>query len=333
MTNTWHQALGLRYPVMQAGMAGGLAGVELASAACKAGGLGTLGLSPPRQFRDELRQLRELCNGKPFAANLLMPFVRRSHVDACIEMRPTVVSLFYGFDRAIVDRLKRAGIFVLHQVGDLPQAQRAIADGADGLIVQGAEAGGHLAGDARLSELLPAIRAAIRDRPLLAAGGIFDAGSARAAASLGADGVAAGTRFLLTPESNAHDEYKHRLLAAKTTVRTSLFGLAWPAPHRVVPNAATERWTKRDADGPRWAQAISALMVPARRVLPMESVIDLVANQRVAIPLYSPAALTKELDAGRADVTPLYAGECVANIDALMPAADVVRELASAFEA
>lgn len=329
ITQTWHQKLGVRHPVVQAGMGGGLAGPELAAAVSRAGGLGTLGLSPPRQFRDQLHQLRENCDGAPFAANLLMPFVRRAHVDACVEARPAAVSLFYGFSRELVDRLKRAGISVWHQVGDLPQANRAIADGADGLIVQGSEAGGHLAGNTRLAELLPAIRHAISDRPLLAAGGIFDAASARSAVALGADGVVVGTRFLLTPESNAHPEYKNRLLTAKSTLRTNLFGLAWPAPHRVVPNAATERWTKREANGPGWVQAVNTLMVPARHVLPMESVIQLVSMQRLAIPLYSPAALTKEMDARRADVTPLYAGECVAEIEMLTSAAEVVVQMTS----
>jgi NAD(P)H-dependent flavin oxidoreductase YrpB (nitropropane dioxygenase family) len=325
----WHERLGLRHRVMQAGMAGGLAEAELASAVCKAGGLGTLGLLPPRRFREQLGQLREACGDRPFAANLLMPFVRAAHVDACLEMRPPVVSLFYGFDRSLVERLKRARITVWHQIGDLAQAQRAIADGADGLIVQGAEAGGHLAGTSPLADLFPAIRAAVRDRTLLVAGGIFDATSARSAIALGADGVVAGTRFLLTPESGAHVEYKHRLLAATRTLRTNLFGLAWPAPHRVVPNAATERWARGRPDGPKWSQAINALMAPSRRALPMDSVIQLVSMQRVSIPLYSPAALTRGMDARCADVTPLYAGERVVEMRALMPAAEVVRQLAS----
>src|ERR1044071_8426029 len=235
----WNASIGLRHPVMQAGRAGGLASAELVIAVSRAGGLGTLGLMPPQQFRAELRTVREQAESQPFAANLLMPFTRRAHVDAIVEFKPAVVSMFFGFDAEIVARLKQAGILFLHQVGDADQARRALQDGADGLIGQGEEAGGHLAGTAALKDLLATLRPIAGARPLLAAGGIHDAATAQRARSWGADGVAAGTRFLLTPESHAHDQYKARLLAAQQTLRTELFGLAWPAPHRVVPNAAT----------------------------------------------------------------------------------------------
>jgi len=325
--------MGLRHPVVQAGMGGGLSGEALVAAVSEAGGLGTLGLGPPAEFRAGLKLLRERLGERPFAANLLLPFVRAAHVAACLEYRPAVVSLFYGYDAALVRRLHQAGIEVWHQVGDAAQARRALDDGADALIAQGEEAGGHLAGSTPLRELLPALRPLAGRRPLLAAGGIHDAATAGRARQLGADGVAAGTRFLLTPESNASDEYKARLLAANETVRTELFGLAWPAPHRVVPNAATARWCRGDARGPGWARALNALMVPSRRVLPMSAVVGLVAMQRLALPLYSPAAPVRGMASHRLEVAPLYAGTCVAQIDRLRPAAEVVAELARGFGA
>jgi nitronate monooxygenase len=327
----WCARIGLRHPVVQTGMGGDLAGSELAGAVSAAGGLGTLGLGSPERFAADLHALRTRRPELPVAANLLVPFVRAAHVDACLRERPPVVTLFYGFDAGIVRRLHEAGIWVLHQVGGVDQARRALRDGADGLIAQGEEAGGHLAGDRPLAELLPAVRSLATGRPVLAAGGIHDAETAHRARGLGADGVVAGTRFLLTPEAGAHPEYQARLLAAADTLRTSLFGLGWPAPHRVVPNAATGRWCTRDPDGPRWARAIDALLVPTRRLAPMDGVGRMVARQRLGLPLYLPVPLSREMDARLADVTPLYAGRCVGAIDRLRPAAEVVAELAAGF--
>lgn len=331
MHNQWRERIGLRHPVIQAGMGGGLSTAELAGAVSAAGGLGTLGLMPPDEFRAELRRLRDRCAGLPFAANLLLPFVRQAHVDACLEFRPAAVSLFYGFDAALVRRLRQAGIQIWHQVGDAAQASRALADGADGLIAQGEEAGGHLAGNLPLAQVVAALHPLTGNRPLFAAGGIHDAASAGRARRLGVDGVVAGTRFLLTPESNAHPDYQARLLGSAETLRTQLFGLAWPAPHRVIPNAATLRWCARHPDGPRWARIINALMVPGRRLLPMSAVIRIVALQRLGIPLYSPAAPTRAMAADRLEVAALYAGTCVAQISELLPAASVVSELAQGF--
>jgi NAD(P)H-dependent flavin oxidoreductase YrpB (nitropropane dioxygenase family) len=330
MKSHWRDQLGLEHAVVQAGMGGGIANSVLAAAVSRAGGLGTVGLMPPTQFADELRKTREACGERPFAANLLMPFVRRAHVRACLEHRPASVSLFFGFDRDLVQRLKAAGIYVMHQVGTEAQAQRAVADGADALIIQGEEAGGHLAGTLPLAEIFAAIKRQISGRPLLAAGGIHDAATARAAKAMGADGIAAGTRFLLTPECNAHPQYQSRLLEAEETLCTKLFGLTWPAPHRVVPNAATRRWCATKAEGPAWATVINTLAIPSRNLVPMEWAGGLIAAQRLAIPVYSPFPLTRDLDARSLDVTPLYAGRCVRSIHASRPAAEIVAELAAA---
>jgi NAD(P)H-dependent flavin oxidoreductase YrpB (nitropropane dioxygenase family) len=328
---SWHERLGLEHAVVQAGMGGGIATSELAAAVSRAGGLGTVGLMPPREFADELRRTRDACGSKPFAANLLLPILRRAHVRACLEVRPAAVSLFFGFDPDLVRELKRAGIYVLHQVGNAEQARRAAADGADVLIVQGDEAGGHLVGELPLVDAFQAVQKEVPTLPLLAAGGIHDAATARAALTLGADGVASGTRFLLTPECNAHPEYQARLLAAAETLRTKLFGLSWPDSHRVVPNAATERWCAKHPDGPRWVTAVNTASIPTRKVVPMSWGPRLVAAQRTNIPLYSPYPLTQGQEPRFLDVTPLYAGRCVRDIDALRPAADVVADLASAF--
>jgi NAD(P)H-dependent flavin oxidoreductase YrpB (nitropropane dioxygenase family) len=119
-------------------------------------------------------------------------------------------------------------------VGTEEQARRALICGADGLIAQGCEAGGHITGDT------PALTLAA-----------------------GAAGVVAGTRFLLTDQARAHPEYQCRILAADKTFRTTLFGLGWNSPHRVVANAATRRWCHDDGRAklaPRMINACSGVL-------------------------------------------------------------------------
>jgi NAD(P)H-dependent flavin oxidoreductase YrpB (nitropropane dioxygenase family) len=329
----WFERLGLRHPVLQAGMGGGVVRPELAAAVSRAGGLGTIGNLPPDSFARAIRSAKERSDGRPVAANLLMPFTRDGHVEACLAERPAVVSLFFGYAGSTVKRLRAAGIFVLHQVGTPAEAERALADGADGLILQGREAGGHLLGARRLAEALPDVVALASGRPVIAAGGIYDRASAERAARLGAAGVAAGTRFLLTDESGVHPTYRQRLLDAKSTLVTKLFGAAWPADHRVVPNAATARWCRDGHDGPSWITAVNTLLVPTRWVTSPAIGLALAKYQRADRPLFSPQPMTARSAPEDADVTPLYAGECVTEIRALRSAADVVEELAAGFAA
>jgi nitronate monooxygenase len=132
----------------------------------------------------------------------------------------------------------------IHQCGSVEEAKAAAAAGADAVIAQGVEAGGHVRGTTPMLELLERVRAAVKI-PVLAAGGIIDAGGVRAALDAGATAAVAGTRFLLSDESHAHPDYKQRCLDAGATILTELFGLGWPdAPHRVIPNGATLRWLR-----------------------------------------------------------------------------------------
>lgn len=164
--------LRLDVPVAQAGMGGGLAGARLAAAVAQAGGLGTLGLVSPGRLRSAIEQVRAQAPGRAVAVNLLMPFARRSHVEVCIEHRVDVAVVAFGGDRHLVQRLRDAGIFVLVMVGTEPQAGDAIDWGADGLIAQGREAGGHLVGTVPALEFLPRARAVAGRRPVFVAGGV-----------------------------------------------------------------------------------------------------------------------------------------------------------------
>ncbi|MES1945240.1 2-nitropropane dioxygenase [Salinisphaera sp. PC39] len=333
---SWYASLGLRRPIVQAALGGGISTADLAIAVSRAGGLGTIGIMPEREFAAEIARSREALGETPFAANLLMPLLRRGHVRACVDQRVPVVSVFYGHDPAVVRELKAAGSYVVYQVGTADEAQAVVNDGADALIVQGVEAGGHVRSTERLDVLLPEVLSRLRpahpDLPVLAAGGIYDAASARRALELGADGVAVGTRFLLTPESNAHDAYKQQLLDARDTLYTDLFGFGWQAPHRVAPNAATRRWCRGDGRGPRWLARLNTLSEAPSRLLPLSVGSALVRAEHPRLPFFSPFPLSRGM-APRTEVAPLYAGEGVTRIKDIRPAADIVDELAAAFAA
>jgi NAD(P)H-dependent flavin oxidoreductase YrpB (nitropropane dioxygenase family) len=148
------------------------------------------------------------------------------------------------------------------------------------------------------------------------------------ALAAGADAVVVGTRFLLSDESDAHPEYKRRLLDARETVLTELFGAGWPAPHRVVANKATERWLRGDPRGPGWVRALHRATAPALGRAPVSVVQRAARAQRPGMPLLGPAAATTGDPESLVDAGPLYAGECVGRIDALLPAAEIVRALA-----
>lgn len=225
--------LGVELPVAQAGMGGGLAGPELAAAVSEAGGLGTIGMLGPAPLEAELAAARRLTN-KPIAVNLLLPFARTADWRAA-EGADAVVTIWGTPER-------RTSKPWIHQCGSVAEAVAARAAGADAVIAQGREAGGHVRGSTAGVELLEMVRSELPDFPILSAGGIATADDVRARLDAGADGVVAGTRFLMSDESGAHPEYKRRLLEARETLLTELFGVGWPAPHRVVGNEATRRW-------------------------------------------------------------------------------------------
>ena len=270
----------------------------------------------------EIRQVREQTRS-PVAANLLLPLARRRHFEAAGHA--DLVVTFWGRPR------RRTSRTWVHQCGSVDEALTAHAAGADGVIAQGSEAGGHVRGSEPALRLLERTVAALpAGFPVLSAGGIATREDVEERLAAGAVAAVLGTRFLMTEESGAHPAYKHRLLEARETVLTELFGLGWPAPHRVLWNEVTERWLTHDPRGPGWVRAVNRLSAPVAARVPERLQDRLVRRQRVSIPLLSPQPVTRAYPSRLLDVTPLYAGESVARLHDIRPAASIVIELAPA---
>lgn len=238
--------LGCTYPLVLAGM-GGVARSELAAAVARAGGFGFLGMvrEPVALIRSEVQAMQAF-GVRRFGVNLIPAStpaaLLNEQVQACIELKVPVVALFWDLSSEIVGRLREAGIVVVCQVGSVEEAVAARQAGAQVIIAQGSEAGGHVRGSSPLDEILPRVVAAV-DCPVLAAGGISDGRDVATVLALGAQGAVLGTALMATHESFAHTYHKERLLAASgsDTVLTDIFHINWPrgAKVRVLANSVT----------------------------------------------------------------------------------------------
>lgn len=302
-------------------MGGGLASHELAAAVSEAGGLGTIGILDPDSLRAELAAARRL-TGKPLAVNLIVPLARRAHWRAA-EDADVVVTHWEARPR------RRTARVWIHTVGSADEARAAVAAGADAVIAQGVEAGGHVRGTVPALELLERVTGTVRaDFPVLLAGGIAERVDVATALEAGAAAVVAGTRFLASEESGAHPAYKQRLVDGEETLLTELFGMAWPrAPHRVLPNQATRRWLRGDPRGPAALRTAHLLLAPIARLTPISVQLKLAVRPRSGPLDLAPAAPTAEMPAATLETHPLYAGETVARIRDVRPAGELAREL------
>ena len=296
-----------------------MSGHELASAVSEAGGLGTIAVHGAAAIKRELAAARAL-TGRPIAVNLLLPFARRDWFAAAASA--DVVVTFWG-----APKRRTQGVW-LHQCGSVTEACSAHEAGADAVIVQGVEAGGHVRGITPALELLERVRAVLPpDYPLLLAGGIVDRDDTQQALDAGASAAVSGTRFLLSEESRAHPEYKRRLLEAEETILTELFGAGWPAPHRVVRNAATDRWLSGDPRGPALNRALNRLLSAGARFLPDAVAARMARDQRPDGRLLAPVSITADMPDTLLDAGALYAGESVRRIHDIRPAQELVSAL------
>jgi NAD(P)H-dependent flavin oxidoreductase YrpB (nitropropane dioxygenase family) len=306
----------LDVPVVQAGM-GGIARHELAAAVSAAGGLGTIG-GVRGPIAEEVAASRGLTD-RPIAVNLLLPFLRPGDAEAASAADAIVT--FWGTPRRL------AANTWIHQCGSVEEAKAAAAAGADAVIAQGVEAGGHVRGSTPMLELLERVRSAVKV-PVLAAGGIVDVDGVKAALDAGAVAAVVGTRFLLSDESHAHPDYKRRCLEGGETVLTELFGLGWPgAPHRVIPNAATRRWLGDDPRGPGWIRSANRVIAPLANRVPAAMQDRLITKQSPSQPLLGPQPPTDDGPANLVDSGPLYAGMNVGRVTDIRPAGEIVKAL------
>ena len=214
--------LGIRYPIVQGGMAW-ISRAELVAAVSEAGGLGVLasGTLRPSELVDELRKVRA-ATGKPFAVNVsLVP----AHPDADATTAGTLTDIALdegvrifttsaGSPAVMTEKLKKRGAIVMHVVPSARLARKAEAAGVDAVVAEGYEAGGHVGHDEHTSVVLwPSAVRAVKI-PVIAAGGIADGAGMAAALAFGAEGVQLGTRFIATAECNAHAVFKQRIVDA-----------------------------------------------------------------------------------------------------------------------
>ncbi|MCC5894927.1 MAG: enoyl-[acyl-carrier-protein] reductase FabK [Alkalibacterium sp.] len=234
--------LGIEYPIIQGAMSW-VATPSLAAAVSNAGGLGMLGSGhEPGEFVRELIKETKKLTDKPFGVNILLlsPYVDEV-VDVVCQENIKVITTGAGSPGKYMERFKEAGISVIPVVASVALARRMENEGADAIICEGMEAGGHI-GKLTTMTLVPQVVDAVTI-PVIAAGGIADGRGMAAAFMLGASAVQLGTRFVVAHESIAHDNFKKRILKARD-IDTVVTGLVTGHPVRVLRNKLTKEYLK-----------------------------------------------------------------------------------------
>jgi nitronate monooxygenase len=293
---------GIDHPIVQAGMGTG-AGARLAAAVSNAGALGTVGTitRTPSQVRREIEATRA-ATARPFAVNLVSfewAVFAAAIVDAVIEAAPPAVTLSFGDPTPVLERCREAGIPTLVQVQDIAGFRAAIDGGADAVIVQGTEAGGHTGRRGTVSFVAQALAEA-GEVPIVAAGGIGNGRGLAGMLAMGCAGSVMGSRFKATVEFEGDDGDKDQIVVSdgEDTVLDPIndiaFGLEWPngVTMRVLRTRFTDEWLGRDEE----------LRARVAEMPPLGFIFDLVANGTSINP----------------------AGESAALIDAIVPAAEIV---------
>jgi enoyl-[acyl-carrier protein] reductase II len=245
--NRVRKLLGIEYPILQGGMAW-VADAKLASAVSNGGGLGVIaaGSMPPDLLEEEIRKVKSLTD-KPFGVNimLLSPTAEEA-VEVVARERVPVVTTGAGSPGKVIERLKPLGTKILPVIASVAHAKRVARQGADAVIAEGMEAGGHI-GEITSMVLVPQIVDTV-EIPVIAAGGIADARAVVAAFALGAEGVQVGTRFACCLESTAHDAYKREIIKARDR-STVVTGRTTGHPVRCIQNKFTKEFEELEKRG------------------------------------------------------------------------------------
>lgn len=307
--------LGIEIPILSAPL-GGASGPDLVSAVSNAGGYGVIPLwgDSVDAVRDGIRRTRWLTD-RNFAVNLNMSVDYRDALRTCIEEEVHGVSFFWGHDALAIETAKASDLVVLCSVGSAVEARNAQESGADVIVAQGCEAGGHVWGRVSTLALVPAVSDAVKI-PVVAAGGIADGRGMAAALMLGAAGAWVGTRFLASSEVKIHETYRARLIAAAETDtewHAELYDGHWPnAPHRTLRNATSEAWHNAGCP-PSGSRPKEGEVIGTR-----PGGVDILRYES-----YTPRSGT----IGRVDEMSLWCGQGVGSVRRIMPAAEIVAEI------
>lgn len=299
--------LDIEHPIALGGM-GSATSPALVSAVSRAGGLGALGCHylTPDQIRERTAAIRQATN-KPFGLNFLLFDTREDSFAAALDLRPAVMQFAWARPdqdlKAYFGRAHGVGCKITHMAGSVPEAVRAAEAGADIIIAQGTEGGGHVGWMASMP-LVPMVVDAVAPVPVLAAGGFADGRGLVAALALGADGIVLGTRFLATAESPLHPNFKQAIVDSDghdtqlSEIPDIAAGLVWPgAMTRSRRNRFIERWAGRE-----WA---------------------LRQHRAEALQRLQAARKSGEVDEG-----PLSMGQDAGLIHDIVPAAEIVTRIA-----
>ncbi len=289
--------LNIQYPVIQGGMAW-VATAELAAAVSNGGGLGLIaaGGAPADVVREQIHKARTLTD-KPFGVNVMLmsPFAD-DVMKVVIEEKVAVVATGAGNPGKYMAALKEAGIKVMPVVASVALAKKMEKSGADAIIAEGTEAGGHI-GELTTMVLVPQVVDAV-SIPVVAAGGIVDSRGVVASFAFGAEAVQVGTRFLCSTECIAHDNYKQAVIKAKDRDAV-VTGRSTGAPVRALKNKLTKEYEKLEKAGAS-AEEIEQLGVGGLRKATLE---------------------------GDVEMGSLMAGQSAAMVKAIEPCADIIKDL------
>ncbi len=307
--------LGIELPIIQAPI-GSASSPELAAAVSNSGGLGMLSVTwrSPSEIRALLHETRSMTKN-PFGINLVLDADVHDKLNICLDEGVKIVSFFWGTPSSYIETSHEAGAIAFHSVGSLSEARDAASAGADIIVAQGWEAGGHVRGTVSSLVLVPAVVDAVAPTPVVAAGGIADGRGVAAALVLGAAGVWLGTRFVASEESLAHHIYKQRILTAdaEDTVYSELFDIGWEhAPHRTLRNSTVDIWQKAGS--------------PPSGKRPREG--EVIAHRADGSPVerYS-SSMPLDKMRGEMEGLALYAGQSVGLVKDVKPAGTIIREL------
>lgn len=307
--------LGIEVPIIQAPI-GGATCPELVAAVSNSGGLGMLSITwrQPEEIPAAIAEIRALTD-KPFGVNLVIEKDVRAQLEAALAAGVGIVSLFWGDPTVYVQAAHEAGAVVMHTVGNVAEARAAVAAGADVIVAQGVEAGGHVCGTVSTMTLVPAVVDAVAPVPVVAAGGIADGRGIAAVQALGAQASWLGTRFVASTEALAHSSYKEKLVAAagNDSVYTEVFDVGWEkAPHRALRNSTLAAWEEAGS--------------PAPGLRPNEG--QVIAHKQDGTPLVR-YSVSMPLESMTGDMEGLahYAGQGVGLVSDILPVAEIMARL------